>query len=178
MANTAILPSTFLLTVLLLVGLFFFIRASVKDRTQQIQLLSEQKEESLAMQLQQYFAQRAYRIIAVEAAEKQITLEGFVRPSWFLAIFLTLLTAVGLFCLALVLSIVLPSFGTILLATTVLAPLAGVFYWRKAGRLEQVQLTIESVTDAATSAQSQVTVTAHRDELTQLQQTLTLQRAE
>ena len=179
MNNPAILPSTFLLTILLLIGLFFFIKASVKDRTQQIQLLSEQKEEFLAMQLQQYFTQRAYRITSVEATEKKIALEGFVRPSWFLAIFLTFLTAMGLFCLALVLSIVLPSIGQILLAIVLLAPFAGIFYWRKAGRLECVQLIVESVKDPGeTSTQSRVTVTAHRDELIQLQQTLALRRSE
>jgi hypothetical protein len=37
--NTAVLPSTFVLTLLLAVGLFFFIKASVKDRTEQVNSL-------------------------------------------------------------------------------------------------------------------------------------------
>ncbi|MBD0390148.1 MAG: cofactor assembly of complex C subunit B, partial [Nostoc sp. C3-bin3] len=41
--DTAILPSTFVLTFLLAVGLFFFIRASTKDRTETARLISEQE---------------------------------------------------------------------------------------------------------------------------------------
>ena len=91
--NTTILSSTLLLTLLLAVGLFFFIRASVKDRTEQVKLIAEQPEESLLTQLQEYFDQRAYRIDSVDAATNHVTFSGFVRPSWFLAIFLTLLAA-------------------------------------------------------------------------------------
>ncbi|MEQ8754914.1 MAG: cofactor assembly of complex C subunit B, partial [Coleofasciculus sp. G1-WW12-02] len=42
--STPILSSTFLLTLLLAVGLFFFIRASVKDRTQKVQLIAQEPE--------------------------------------------------------------------------------------------------------------------------------------
>jgi len=174
MVVTAVLPSTCLLTLLLLVGLFFFIKASVKDRTQQWQFLSEQDEESLIVQFQQYFSKRAYRVASVETANKQVTLEGFVRPSWFLAIFLTVLAALGILCMALVLSILLPQFKLILLGTVLLSPLAGIFYWQQAGRVEQVQLKIESIFDKNRSSQRQVTVIAHRDELMQLQQTLAI----
>ncbi|HSF73309.1 MAG TPA: cofactor assembly of complex C subunit B, partial [Microcoleus sp.] len=45
--NTAVLPSTFVLTLLLAVGLFFFIKASVKDRIEQVKLASESAQESL-----------------------------------------------------------------------------------------------------------------------------------
>ncbi len=84
--NTAILPSTLLLTVLMAVGLVFFIRASVKDRTQKVELVSEQAEASLMTQLQQYFAQRSYQVVKVDAEQNQVIFEGFVRPSVFLAI--------------------------------------------------------------------------------------------
>ncbi len=56
--DTAILPSTLLLTVLLSVGLFFFIRASTKDRLEIAQLVSEQDEAALLPQLQEYFRLR------------------------------------------------------------------------------------------------------------------------
>ncbi len=65
--NTAVLPSTFVLTLLLAVGLFFFIKASVKDRTEQVKLSSDSAQESLLTQLQQYFSDRAYRVAAVDA---------------------------------------------------------------------------------------------------------------
>ena len=173
--NTAILPSTLLLTLLLAVGLFFFIRASVKDRTQEVKLVSEQAETTLIEQLQQYLQERSYRAAKVDTQQNWVTFEGFVRPSAFLAIFLTLLAAVGMLCLSLVWSILFPSMGALSLLLVLLSPAAGVFYWQKAARPEQVSLKVEMHGE---QSQSQVTVIAHRDELIQLQQSLQLKRLE
>jgi hypothetical protein len=172
--NTTILSSTFLLTLLLAVGLFFFIRASVKDRTQQVKLIAEEPEESLLTRLQQYFDQRAYRVAAVEAATNQVIFQGFVRPSLRLAIFLTLLAACGISCLSLVFSYLYPTLTSVFLGLVLLAPAAGVFYWKKAGRSEQVALKIEALPNQSTGTQSLITVTAHRDELLELQRVLQL----
>ncbi|MFM6064826.1 MAG: cofactor assembly of complex C subunit B, partial [Microcystis panniformis] len=49
-----------------------------------------------------------------------------------------------------------------------LSPLAGVFYWQKVGRLEEVAFKVENK-----SQQTELTVKAHRDELRQLQDSLT-----
>lgn len=176
--NNAVLPSTLLLTLLLAVGLFFFIRASTKDRIQSVKLVSPQAAASVMAQLQQYFAQRAYQVTGIDAVHNRMTFEGFVRPSLFLAVFLTLLAAIGLLCLALVLSILLPNFGAIFLALVLLAPAAGVFYWKKAGRPEQVSLKVEPQTGASAQPQSQITVVAHRDELIELQRSLQLMSSE
>lgn len=119
--NSAIIPSTFLLILLLAVGLFFFIRASVKDRTEQVKLISEQAQESILQQLQAYFAQRAYRVAKVDDRENQVTFEGVVRPSFFLAVFLTLLAAAGTLCLALVLSMLIPDRTLVFLCLVLLA---------------------------------------------------------
>lgn len=97
--DNSFLNSTFLLTLLLLVGLFFFIRASIKDRIEVLQIRSDQPQESVLDQLQQYFTDRAYRVAAVDASQQTIRWEGQVRPSWFLAIFLSGLAAVGSSCL-------------------------------------------------------------------------------
>ncbi|NEO41947.1 MAG: cofactor assembly of complex C subunit B [Moorea sp. SIOASIH] len=172
--NTTILASTLLLTLLLAVGLFFFIRASVKDRIQQVKLASPETEESLLNQLKQYFDQRAYQVAAVDAATNQVTFQGIVRPSWFLAIFLTVLAACGIVCLSLVLSILFPTLTKVFLGLVALAPAAGLFYWKKAERLEQVSLKLESASTQAAGEQSLVIVTGHRDELIQLQQSLKL----
>lgn len=176
--NAAILPSIFVMTLLMVVGLMFFIRASVKDRTQKVQLITEQAEESLLNRVQQYFDQRAYKVAAVDAAQNQVTFQGVVRPSWFLAVFLSLLAAAGLLCLALILSMVLPSLTPALLSLVVLAPLAGFFYWQKAKRPEQVSLKIEPLEPEAAQPRSRVTVTAHRDELAELQRALNLRACE
>lgn len=172
--DTTILSSTFLLTLLLAVGLFFFIRASVKDRTQQVQLITSEPEASLLARLQNYFEQRAYRVADVDAATHQVTFQGFVRPSWFLAIFLTVLAACGILCLSLVLSFLYPKFASIFSGLVLLAPAAGVFYWKKAGRSEQVALKVEAIATPDVGTQSLITITAHRDELIELQQALQL----
>ena len=168
-ANTSVLASTFFLTLLLMVGLFFFIRASVKDRTKQIEIVTEAPE-ALVNQLQTYFEGRAYQVTAADTAQNQLTFKGFVRPSWFLALFLSLLAGTGFLCLALVLALLFPSWRYIFFALPLLAPAAGFFYWKKAGRVEQIRLKVEALTEP--EPQSQVTVTAHRDELIQLQQVL------
>jgi Cofactor assembly of complex C subunit B len=175
--NMTILASTLLLTILSLVGLFFFIKASVKDRTQQVLLGSEQPEESLVAQLRQYFTARAYRVTSVDRETNQVTFCGFVRPSWFLAIFLTLLATAGILCFVLVLSFLFPSQASWFAILEVLAPLAGWFYWQKAGREERVALKFENEgARQIERVQSFVTITAHRDELAALQQALNLEK--
>ena len=107
--DNPIIPSTFLLTLLLLVGLFFFIRASTKDRTEQAKIASEDNETILMGQLKDYFQSRAYRVVSADPEKKEVIFEGFVQPSWFLAVFLTILSALGLACLGLVLAQLLSS---------------------------------------------------------------------
>ncbi len=173
--NTAIDPSILVLTSLLAVGLFFFIRASVKDRTQEVKLVSEQAEAALMPQLHQYFARRSYRVATVDPEQKQVTFEGFVRPSVFLAIFLTLLAAVGILCLALVISLLSPGLSPVFLGLVLLSPGVGVFYWKKAGRSERVLLKMGAQNSQSSS---QITVVAHRDEVLELRRALKLQLAE
>lgn len=169
-----VLPSTFVLTSLMVVGLFFFIKASVKDRIQQEKLIAPQEAESLLTQLQLHFSSRAYRVAQTNPEENQIIFEGLVRPSGFLAIFLTLLTAVGLLCLALVLSMIVPQNGQWFLGLVILSPLTGLFYWQRARRIEQVSLKLEVAVDSVTQPQSIITVRGHRDELAILKQSLGL----
>jgi hypothetical protein len=171
--DTAIVPSTFLLTLLLSVGLFFFIRASTKDRTEQAKLVSPQDETTLMNELKEYFQSRAYRVTSIDQQQNQVSFEGFVRPSWFLAIFLTFLAAVGFACLSLVLAQVFDSQSPFFLVLVLLSPLSGIFYWRKSGRVEQVLLKMDSSPDEQHSS-SVITVTAHRDELAELQKALQL----
>ncbi|HIK04156.1 MAG TPA: cofactor assembly of complex C subunit B [Trichormus sp. M33_DOE_039] len=171
--DTAILPSTFLLTLLLSVGLFFFIRAATKDRTQTAQLISEQEEAVFMPQLQAYFRSRSYRVVEIDKVKNCVAFEGFVKPSIFLAVFLTMLAAVGLVCLSLVVYLLFPQLSLIFLGLVLLSPLSGMFYWQKAGRLEKVLLTFEPISKEQESF-SKITVTAHRDELAELQKALQL----
>jgi hypothetical protein len=176
--DTAILPSTLLLTLLLSVGLFFFIRAATKDRTTTVQLVSEQDEAALMPQIKEYFRSRAYQVESINRDKNQVVFEGFVQPSLFLAVFLTLLASVGMVCLALVLSLLFPQFGTLFLWLVILSPLSGLFYWKKAGRVEQVLFKIEKTNQGEPNFPSKITIVAHRDELIELQKTLQLESAE
>ncbi|MGD1910161.1 MAG: cofactor assembly of complex C subunit B [Rivularia sp. (in: cyanobacteria)] len=172
--DTAILPSTLLLTLLMSVGLFFFIRASTKDRTETAQLVSQLNEASLMPQLKEYFRARSYRVAAIDPQKNQVTMTGFVKPSWFLAIFLTVLAAFGLTCLSLVLSLLFSSENMLFYGIVLLSPLSGIFYWNTAGRVENVSLKV----DVTNSEQhTQITVIAHRDEIISLEEALQLKRA-
>ncbi|KAF3889362.1 MULTISPECIES: cofactor assembly of complex C subunit B [Nostocales] len=175
--DTAILPSTLLLTLLLSVGLFFFIRASTKDRMETAHLVSADDENTLMPLLKDYFQSRSYRVAAVDPEHNQVTFEGYVRPSWFLAVFLTLLAATGILCLSLVLSFLFPNLNQVFVGMVLLSPLSGTFYWKKAKKLEKVSLKLEE-TKGNERFPSKITVVAHRDELIELQRALSLKNCE
>ena len=159
--------STFILTVLLMIGLFFFIRASTKDRTEQVTLTCQDNEDNILSYLRDYFLGRSYKVTAIDGERNKVTLEGMVSPSSFLAVFFTFLAGCGLFCLALVLSMVFDTESTTFLAVIVLAPIAGYFYWQGSGRVEQVAFRLDS--NAEESKDTIITIQAHRDELIELQ---------
>ncbi|MEM8806118.1 MAG: cofactor assembly of complex C subunit B [Cyanobacteria bacterium P01_G01_bin.38] len=176
--TSTVISSTFFLTSLLCVGLFFFIRASTKDRTQTVRFESPQSADDLRSQLIQYFEQRAYHpsVADPEATPAQtpdapVQMKGQVRPSFFLAIFLGLLATVGALCLSLVLAFQFPNVGQWSLGTLLIAPLASVFYWRKAGREEAIEFDTAPSTPGAC-----LTFTGHRDEAIQLAANLPLKR--
>jgi hypothetical protein len=169
---TPVLTSTFILTLLLAVGLFFFIRASTKDRIEQMVLETSESETSLLPRLQQYFTDRAYRIVSVDRETDIVTFEGLVRPSVFLTVFLTGLAAGGAMCLALVLSMLFPEIGNLWLGLLGVAPLAGWFYWQGSARTERVRLKVE--VPAEVPAATTIKISGHRDELAIFQSTLQL----
>lgn len=178
-------PSIFGLTFLLFIGLFFFIRASVKDRTETALYETPLGEVALLENLQQYFANRSYRVTTVDPSSGRISLEGKVGASLFLAIFLGSLAGVGLFCLALVLTIAVPQLQSWPFGLLILSPLASWFYWRDATRIEQVSFQVMPPIDNEATQDSQSTtsgtylqVTAHRDELAALASQVPLKRQE
>ena len=167
-----VINSTLILTILTMVGLPFFIRGSVKDRTEELAIKTWETEETLLPKLQTYFENRAYKAIAVDKDNNQVTFQGFVQPSWFMAIFLTFLTFLGLFSLALVLVQLYPAIGNLFWFLLLLSPVSGIFYWQNAARLEQVLLRIETEFNGQDSYKL-ITLIGHRDELTQLRKNVT-----
>jgi Cofactor assembly of complex C subunit B len=169
-----ILTSTAILTLLLAVGLFFFIKASVKDRTERLRLTTNESETELLPRLEHYFTDRAYRLKTVNPDTNVVTFEGFVSPSWFLAIFLSLLAAAGSLCLSLVLATIFPHIGYLFLLPILVSPLAGWFYWQQAGRLEQISLSVEPASSNAANEMTAIEIVGHRDELAIFQSELKL----
>lgn len=155
----------------MMIGLFFFIRASVKDRTKQIQLLPADSEDILIKTLQEYFESRAYQLTSVDPDSKQVAFKGYVQPSLFLAVLLSFLAVVGLSCLTLVLFLLFPHLNRFSWLLLLVAPLAGRFYWQKAGRWEKILLQVI----ARKELPNLVSITAHRDELIKLQENLKVQ---
>jgi hypothetical protein len=170
--NNLVLISTLLLTILSLIGLVFFIKASVKERIQQIKLIADEPEESLFTKIQDYFVRRAYRIAEVNATENLVTFKGCTQPSWFLAIFLSLLAFIAFICLYFVIYFTYPESGSYFLYLSLFSPLAGVFYWRNAARTETVLLKIDDLQEPEIPQRKLLTIVAHRDELKELQKQL------
>ena len=75
MFDNAATQSTFVWTLLLSIGLFFFIRASGKDRIETAQFLATQPEPDLREALRRYFADRSYRVINRDKDNDKVTLE-------------------------------------------------------------------------------------------------------
>ena len=155
--NNTVLISTFVLTLLLMIGLIFFIKGSTKDRIEELECQATEKVEPLLEQLQTHLQERAYHLIKVEPEQLKLTFQGHVRPSWFMAVFLSLLATTGLSCMGLVLSQlnIGNNFNVLILA--LLSPLAGLFYWRGSDRIENVVVSVDPGQN--------IKIVGHRDEL-------------
>ncbi len=166
-----VLGSTLFFTIFSLIGLVFFIRSSVKDRTQKIRAWIDNPEAGILDEIKAHFQQRAYRVTNIDPVQQAIAFEGNVQASPFLAVFLSLLAALGLLCLALVLAVFWPQRGFLFFFLLWLAPLAGTFYWQKAARVEAITLELGDPDQPSHPGQGQypLTITAHRDELRELQ---------
>jgi hypothetical protein len=153
------LASTGLLTALLLVGLVFFVRAAVKDRTQTQSIPLQGTVGTTMNQLRLFLQQRGYRLAGGEPGLPQLVWQGRVAPSWPLAFLLSLLVGLSGFCLGLVLASLVPDWGVKPLGLALLAPVTGVFYWRGASRVERVVVQVQD---------NALQITAQRDELKRL----------
>ncbi|MEM9264368.1 MAG: cofactor assembly of complex C subunit B [Cyanobacteria bacterium P01_F01_bin.13] len=167
--ESAVSQSTFFLTMLLGVGLLFFIKASTKDRTEIAEFTTTQSTDLLHQKLVDYFQNRAYRLMAdsAEADSSEpdgwVKLVGLVRPSVFLAIFLSFLAAVALMCFALVLTTLFSNYGPVFFGLILLSPIVAIAYWKQAEREEEVAFRINDAKEKST-----LTVQGHRDEIIQL----------
>ena len=166
-AMTQALGSTLPLTLLLVIGLVFFLRAASKDRTTVVEIRSSKPPLEVLPALAEWLHGRGWVAEETNPERRLLTFSGQVEASGALAVLLSVLGGVGAGCLGLVLCQLLPALAWWPLLLTLLGPLAGVVYRRRAARAETVELRLISHDEATGSA---LQMRAHRDELIALEQ--------
>ena len=161
------LASTLLLTLLLAVGLVFFLRAASKDRTTVVEVRSSRPPLEVLPAMTEWLQGRGWIAEESNPERRLLRFRGQVQASGGLALLLSLLGAVGAGSLGLVIRQLLPVLGWWPLLLVGLGPLAGLIYRRRAERPETVELRLISH-DLATG--SALRLRAHRDELIALEQ--------
>ncbi|MFM7674986.1 MAG: cofactor assembly of complex C subunit B [Synechococcus sp.] len=160
------LGSTLLLTLLLAIGLVFFLRAASKDRTTVVEVHSPRPPVEVLEGLSAWLTARGWRATEGDPERQVLCFRGQVGSSLPLAVLLSLLGGVGAACLGLVLRQLLPVLGWWPLLLALLGPAAGALYRRRAERSESVELRLM---EPAPSGGSTLRLRAHRDELIALE---------
>ena len=168
---TYYLNSTLLLTILLAVGLFFFLRASSKDRTTVIEIASSQKPLEVLNVMYEWLDLRGWSQSGGDFDQRLLIFKGQVVSSKLLAIFLGLLGGFGSCALGLVIIQIYPTLGwwPILLGL-IGGPLSGMIYFKKSAREEKFELRLLS--DEDNEEMTLIRLRAHRDELISLENEL------
>ena len=159
--------STLLLTLLLAIGLVFFLRAASKDRTTVVDVASSRPPLEVLEGLSAWLEQRGWSPEGGDAERQVLRFQGRVAASTPLAVLLSLLGTVGAGSLGLVVRQVQPSLHWWPLGLAMLGPLAGVIYRKRAERQEGVEIRLMNP-DGETGG-STIRVRAHRDELIALE---------
>ena len=164
------LNSTLLLTILLAIGLFFFLRASSKDRTTVVEISSEKEPIQVLNALCEWLALRGWKQIGGDFEQKILIFNGQVISSNFLAIYLGILGFFGSCSLGLVIIQIYPvlSWWPILLGL-IGGPLSGIVYFKKSAREETFELRL---IDKDLNKTTNMRLRAHRDELISLENEL------
>ena len=157
------LKSTFLLTILLTIGLFFFLRASSKDRTTTIEISSSKNPIEVLSLVCNWLKLRGWIQTGGDSDKKILNFKGQVIASKFLAIFLALLGGLGSSALGLVFIQIYPSLGWWpILLSLIGGPLSGIIYTMKSQREETFEFRLINENDYKPT---QIRLRAHRDEL-------------
>ncbi len=163
------LGSTLLLTLLMAIGLVFFLRAASKDRTTVVEVHSPHPPVQVLEGLSSWLTARGWQTEAGDPERQLLRFRGQVRSSLPLAVLLSLLGSIGAACLGLVLRQVLPSLGWWPLLLALVGPAAGLLYRRRAARPESLELRLMNE-DAGGG--STLRLRAHRDELIAIEREL------
>ena len=169
--------STLLLTVLLAIGLVFFLRAASKDRTTVVDVSSPKPPLEVLEALTQWLEQRGWTRVGGDAERQVLRFRGQVAASRPLAVLLSLLAAIGGACFGLVLQQLMPQWHGWPLLLIGLGPVAGLVNDKRAARPEDLELRLMNGLGTATTPDnspapqnsqtigSTLRLRAHRDEL-------------
>lgn len=159
--------STLIMTGLLGIGLFFFIRAGSKDRTEYRRYhVTGIPMDSLGSQLQRYTQTHGFTLSHQDEQGRALFV-GTAQPSAFLAVFLSVLALMGISCGVIVIRTLFPSLGGIPWLLLAAAPWAGTIYRQRMQRQESLSLWL-----AETDQGSRLEVQGQRDELDRLERFL------
>ena len=165
------LNSTLLLTILLAIGLFFFLRASSKDRTTVVEITSSQKPIEVLNVMYEWLDLRGWNQAGGDFDQRTLIFKGQVVSSRLLAIFLSLLGGFGSCALGLVIIQIYPTLGWWPILLGLLGgPLSGIIYSKKSAREEKFELRLISNHDS--EEMTSMRLRAHRDELISLENEL------
>ena len=165
------LNSTLLLTILLGIGLFFFLRASSKDRTTVVEITSSKKPLEVLHVIYEWLNLRGWKQSGGDFDQRILIFKGQVVSSKLLAIFLSLLGGLGSCALGLVIIQIYPTLGwwPILLGLFG-GPLSGMVYFKRSAREENFELRLINKND--NEEMTSMRLRAHRDELISLENEL------
>lgn len=140
------------LFLLSLPGLWSLIKRSTKSKIVQ-KTFTVTKEEGkppnlIAGEVMSFFTRNNF---VVADRGDTITFEGMMVPSRGQAVFLTFCTCISLASVGLVLTITFPDVGEKWYWITALSPLAGVYYWRRASRKEQIKVKMVVADDESST---------------------------
>ena len=164
------LNSTLLLTILLAIGLFFFLRASSKDRTTTVEISSSQQPIKVLNSLYEWLNLRGWKQTGGDFEKRILIFKGQVVSSKFLAVFLGFLGGFGSCALGLVIIQLYPESGWWpFLLGFIGGPLSGIIYYKKSAREEKFELRLINEDDTNSTL---MRLRAHRDELISLENEL------
>ena len=162
MPPSVVLPSTLLLTILLAIGLVFFLRASSKDRTTAMVISSYRPSLELLQDMDHWLAERGWQVVRTHPEQRHMVYEGHVAASVPLALLLTALGCCGGVALGLVISQVVPESHPWPLALGLAGLAAAPVYLRRAQRREQLAIRLLTPDQVVPS---RLVMRVHRDEL-------------
>ena len=155
--------SVLLLTVLLAIGLVFFLRAASKDRTTVVDVQSSMPPLEVLIGLSKWLEDRGWKNNGGDPERQVLRFQGNVASSLSLAVLLSIYGGLGSASLGLVIRQLYPFLGWWPLLLVILGgPAAGLVYRSRAERIESLEIRLMSSAEKETSI---LRIRAHRDEL-------------